>query len=359
MPQVITVPAQLFMNPHYDPFARTEAPDSTEEDAEWELALKKGFTKSANLNHLTIRPRPKVIADWAYQSDLGFIFAPRGLGKTWLGMYIAHSLATGNSIGPWKVYGQHNVLYIDGEMPPNDIQWRDHVLGEPTPNLTYINHEILFERTGKIMNLADYALQNAIIALCKHEAFTVLVLDNLSTLVSGIDENKTIDWERILPWLLRLRREHILVIFIHHAGRGGQMRGSSKREDPSAWIISLKEPTNDPEGETRGAHFISTFTKNRNAPERPKSIEWNFTPVDEAEILVRYELCQPLDVFRELVGAGVTQCTDIAEEMQVNAGYVSRLAKKAEAAGWLTIQGRKYSLKNQTFNPPFSQSNDP
>jgi AAA domain len=346
------------MNPHFDPFAKIEAEDSPQ-DLEWENALAKGCTKSANLNHLAIKPRPHVIDSWAYQGDLGFIFAPRGLGKTWLGMYIAHCLATGTDIGPWKVYHQHNVLYIDGEMPPSDIQWRDKVLGEPTPNLTYINHEILFERTGRIMNLADYSLQNAIASLCKNLSFTVLVLDNLSTLVSGVDENKTIDWEKILPWLLRLRREHILVIFIHHAGRGGQMRGSSKREDPSAWIISLKEPRNDPEEETLGAHFISTFTKNRNAPDRPKSLEWNFTPINEGEILVRFEQSQPLDVFRELVESGVNQCSEIAEEMQVNAGYVSRLAKKAETAGWLEIKNRKYSIKNQSPFPPFSQSNDP
>jgi putative DNA primase/helicase len=209
------------------------------------------------------------------------------------------------------------------------------------------------------MNLADYALQNAIITLCKDQNFTVLVLDNLSTLVSGVDENKTIDWEKILPWLLRLRREHILVIFIHHAGRGGQMRGSSKREDPSAWIISLHDPRNDPEDETLGAHFISTFTKNRNAPEKPKSLEWNFTPMGDNEILVRFELSQPLDVLRDLVSSGVTQCTEIAEEMSVTAGYVSRLAKKAEAAGWLEIKGRKYFIKNHSDSPPFSQSNDP
>jgi RecA-family ATPase len=346
------------MNPHYDPFAKTLAEDSAE-DKEWEIALQKGLTKSANLNYLAITPRPKVIDSWAYQGDLGFIFAPRGLGKTWLGMYIAHCLATGKDIGPWKVHSINNVLYIDGEMPPTDIQWRDSVLGEPTPNLTYINHELLFERTGRIMNLADAALQNAIITLCKNNAFNVLFLDNLSTLVSGVDENKTIDWERILPWLLRLRRVHILVIFIHHAGRSGQMRGSSKREDPSAWIISLHEPRNDPEEETKGAHFISTFTKNRNAPDKPKSLEWNFTPINGNEILVRFEQSQPLDVFRELVTSGVNQCSDIAEEMDASHAFISRLAKKAESNGWLEIKNRKYYLKNQSSTPPFSQSSDP
>src|SRR6267378_947579 len=128
------------MNPPFDPLAKNEAEDDSE-DKEWELALQKGLTKSSGLNYLAISPRAKVIDCWAYQGDLGFIFAPRGLGKTWLGIYIAKNLATGKDIGPWKVQAENNVLYIDGEMPPSDIQWRDHVLGQPTKNLAYINHE--------------------------------------------------------------------------------------------------------------------------------------------------------------------------------------------------------------------------
>ena len=116
------------------------------------------------------------------------------------------------------------VLYVDGEMAAVDIKFRDHALGEPTENLVYINHELLFERTGAIMNLADYWFQEGLLAYCIEERFTVLFLDNLSTLASGIDENKSIDWEIIQPWLLQLRRAGITVIFVHHAGRNNQMR---------------------------------------------------------------------------------------------------------------------------------------
>lgn len=324
----------------------------------WPEALMNGLSSSLDLDKLQIPARVKVIDTWCHQGDLGFIFAPRGVGKTWLGMYIAHCLATGKDIGPWKVAAKHNVLYMDGEMPANDIQWRDRALGDPTRNLSYINHELLFERTGRIMNLADKELQDAIIEFCQNQKFTVLFLDNLSTLTSGVDENKAIDWELILPWLLRLRRAHITVIFVHHAGRSGQMRGTSKREDPSAWIISLREPHNDPEGETLGAHFISVFTKNRNAPQTPKSLEWNFSPIAENEILVRYEQCMPLDVFRELVASGVNQCSEIADDMECSKATVSRLASRAQTAGWLEIKGRKYSIKSSGSKGYF-QSNDP
>ncbi len=40
----------------------------------------------------------------------------------------------------------------------------------------------------------------------------------------------------MLPWLLDLRRRKIAVVIVHHAGRSGEMRGTSKREDNVFWI---------------------------------------------------------------------------------------------------------------------------
>jgi AAA domain len=329
----------------------------TKSDAQvlWPAALKTGTVSSMELSILNIALRARIIGDWCLAGDLGFIFAPRGIGKTWLGMYFAKCLATGKDCGPWSNSAEHQVLYLDGEMAAADIKARDFSLGAPTSNLGYINHELLFERTGRTMNLADSEFQKAVIQFCKETSRTILFLDNLSTLASGVDENKAIDWERILPWLLSLRREHITVIFIHHAGRGGQMRGHSKREDPSSWIISLMAPRNDPDQVVAGAHFMSIFTKWRNSPRKPSSLEWNFAPMLNGEILVRHEPCDPIDIFRYLVESGMNQCSDIAEEMKITKGRVSQLARQAENAGWLEIKKGKYFIKELGY----SQSNDP
>lgn len=321
----------------------------------WDEALPIGAVTSMELKELDITPRVKVIGDWCLVGDLGFIFAPRGVGKTWLGMYIAKCLALGVDCGPWAIKGSHLVLYLDGEMAAADIKERDLNLGNSTENLAYINHEILFERTSKSMNLADPEFQTAILKYCKESNRRVLILDNLSTLTSGVDENKSIDWEKILPWLLRLRREKVTVIFIHHAGRGGQMRGHSKREDPSSWIISLASPKNDPDQIVAGAHFMSIFTKWRNTPRKPSTLEWNFSPLPNGEILVRVDVCEQIDVFRYLVETGMSLNKDIAEEMKITSGRVSQLAKQGEAAGWLEISKGKYYMKTGGY----SQSNDP
>jgi hypothetical protein len=133
------------------------------------------------------------------------------------------------------------------------------------------------------MNLADPEFQNAILRHCQTYGFNLLCLDNLSTLASGIDENKSIDWEILQPWLLRLRRRLITVLFIHHAGRNNQMRGSSKREDPASWVLRLEDPKDI--GERAGAHFISRFTKWR-SKKQPKTYEWKYEPKLNGEVLV-------------------------------------------------------------------------
>lgn len=308
----------------------------------WIDSLDAGACSSQSLVNLDPIPRIPLIEDWCCESDLGYIFAARGLGKTWLAMHLAHGLATGSKVGPWAIHGKSKILYLDGEMPAAEIKRRDFGLGDPTDNLVYINHEILFERTGKVMNLADPEFQEATLATCKSKGFNMLFLDNLSTLASGIDENKTIDWELIQPWLLRLRRARITVVFIHHAGRNNEMRGVSKREDPASWILRLDE-ANDA-SDSKGAHFISRFTKWRNAIREPMGYSWTYMPGAHGKINVHIAPSTPMDMFRSLIENGLDTCSMIAEEMGVTAGYVSRLATQAENQGWLDKSGRKYKI---------------
>jgi AAA domain len=308
----------------------------------WRSALLKGGVSSLEISTLEIASRVVMIDDWCRVGDLGFIFAARGLGKTWLAMHLSKGLATKQNVGPWTIHIQCNVLYLDGEMAPDDIKFRDYALGEKVENLVYINHEILFSRTGKIMNLADPEFQAATLDHCQQKKFNVLCLDNLSTLASGVDENKTIDWEVIQPWLLKLRRIGVTVIFIHHAGRNNQMRGGSKREDPASWVIRLDEPYNG--NEKAGAHFISRFTKWRGAKKQPKTYEWIYRPEIGGEILVEFKETSSIVLFRQMIDDGLDTCTAIAEEMGVSNGLVSRFATEAEKQGWLAKKGRKYVL---------------
>jgi hypothetical protein len=310
----------------------------------WNEALSKGTCSAAALSKMAIIPREPLIDDWCKAGDLGFIFAKRGVGKTWLGMHLAKGLATKINVGPWKIHNRASVLYLDGEMPAGDVKQRVNWLGQQSSeNLVYANHEILCDQTGRIMNIADPIFQTAILEFCQAGEFTALFLDNLSTLASGIDENKNMDWEVIQPWLLKLRRAHITVFFIHHGGRNNEMRGGSKREDPSFWVIRLDQPNSAEPSD--GAHFISRFTKWRNASKQPKTYEWIYKPEINGEVLVEVREASPLQIFHDHVFNGLDTCTEIAIEMDATNGYISQLAKKAQDQGWLRIEKRKYVLK--------------
>jgi hypothetical protein len=317
-------------------------PNNEEVIMPWDKALRFGALTSAELSRLSIIPRKMIIGGFCFDGDLGFIFAARGVGKTWLGMFLAKCLALGIKAKRWDVPAARRVLYIDGEMPPADVKSRDLLLGIPTGMLTYINHEILFERTGKIINLADPEFQQAVLDWCKETEQEVVFLDNLSTLASGIDENKGMEWESITPFLMKLRRAHITVIFIHHAGRNGQMRGHSKREDPSAWILRLDMPK-DSLDENEGAHFISRFTKWRNATKCPSALEWMFRPKDSG-IEITVDDASSIDIFKQLIEQGVTSNKQISDEMGISAAAVSKIAKRGVDEGWLKIEKNRYVL---------------
>ena len=89
----------------------------------------------------------------------------------------------------------------------------------------------------------------------------LIVVDSISTLVINGRENETESWVPIQAWALKQRVKRKTILFIHHAGKGGDQRGSSKREDVLDTVIALKRPTGySPE---EGARFEVHFTKSR------------------------------------------------------------------------------------------------
>jgi hypothetical protein len=318
-------------------------------ECSWADALVRSVVTSRELQNLVLVPRKKLLGDWFCEGDLGFIFAFRGVGKTWLALAIAQALSTGGKLGHWPAWEPVNVLYVDGEMPPDLMRVRCKGLQATNENLRFLNHEILFERAGRVLNIARPEDQQAITARCVADGVKVLILDNLSTVASGVRENEADSWEQVNQWLLDLRRRKIAVLIIHHAGRSGEMRGTSKREDNVFWIIALDDAKQNAD-DKRGARFISRFTKrSRNTQDEIPAYEWHIVtnPVT-GEISVGCKMAQSMDVFRRLIEDGVTECSELAEEMKVSKGTISKWATRANREGWLNKKGREYKLADGT-----------
>jgi len=64
----------------------------------------------------------------------------------------------------------------------------------------------------------------------------------------------------------------------------------------------------------------------------------------DGRIGVSWKRLSTNEVFRQCIEDGMTTATDIAAEMEISKGMVSRLASRAMKVGLLTKDGRDYAL---------------
>jgi hypothetical protein len=322
---------------------------------------------------LVIPPRPDLLDRWLCQGDLGYIYAPRGVGKTWMAMALPGAISCRRPLGLWAAgegagtgAAQSSsasssassslsdspsaspdttpdhipVLYIDGEMALKHTQYRAR--GLDLSKVHHLHHEHLFDQNGTCLNIGEAEDRQRITDLVIQQGYQVLILDNLSSLASGIDENKGMDYEPLSHWLLELRRRKITVIVIHHAGRNGFMRGHSKREDACSWIIELRDARQESDP---GAKFVSHFAKpSRNTGDPLPDMLWHFTTDKVSGITdIKCELAQVTDYeeFIQHVKDGVTAQIDIAEMMNRPRGTISKWTLKALKEGRISGNTRR------------------
>lgn len=207
--------------------------------------------------------RDVLLAPWLESQSLAMIYAARGVGKTHFAMNLSHALATGGSFLRWGAAAAVPILYVDGEMPAPHMQSRWKAIQEatgrePEPGMLRIVSRDE-QPEARMPNLASSEGQ-ALIEAHMGDA-RVVILDNLSSLIYGAKENEAEGWEPVGQWAIRQRSSGRTLVFIHHAGKGGGQRGTSKREDLLDVVINLQRPTDyRPE---QGARFAVRFEKAR------------------------------------------------------------------------------------------------
>ena len=98
-------------------------------------AFARSLVTSEGLRAEVLPKRKKLLGDFLCEADLGFVYAARGVGKTWLGQGMAQAIASGTAFGPWCAgEGPSPVLYIDCEMPAELSQDRDKGLADVVTN---------------------------------------------------------------------------------------------------------------------------------------------------------------------------------------------------------------------------------
>jgi len=230
---------------------------------DYEDVLPPVIVDAAALLARTFKPRVHLLSPWLTTQSLTMIYARRGVGKTHMALGVAYALAAGGEFIGWKAPKPVRVLYLDGEMPGADLKERlakiitNSQVEAPSGYLQIMTPDV--QPLGMLPNLYDLEGQRAIDAVIGDAQ--VIIVDNLSCLVRGGKENEGESWQPVAEWALRMRAAGRSVIFIHHAGKGGQQRGTSKREDLLDTVITLRRPSDyTPD---QGARFEVHFEKAR------------------------------------------------------------------------------------------------
>jgi putative DNA primase/helicase len=302
-------------------------------DARWAEKSKPRLQPHCihDLFKLNIPERQILLAPIIPEKGLIMLYATRGVGKTHLAVGISLAVAAGAKYLKWAATKPRKVLHIDGEMPASELRQRfkqcmDGMGVSPEPGMLQVLSSDLID-TG-IGNFASPKMQAELEPLL--EDVGLLVLDNLSSLTTVIRDNDAESWNPIQEWLLRLRRRGISVLIVHHAGKGGQQRGTSHREDVLDTSISLRRPSDYIA--TEGARFEIHFEKARGIHgECVRPFEVKLEILNDRAIWTTREIDDVnLARVKALLEDELT-VRDIADETGIPKSTVQRLKKKIEA----------------------------
>ncbi len=212
---------------------------------------------------ITFPKMEPILGKWLEPQSLSMIYGPRGGGKTYLALSIAYAISTGRDLFDWKVASPKKVVYLDGEMAAHALQARLRKMVRSNENVN--PREMLRIVTPDLQKgiLPDIATIEGqrMINCAIHPDTDVIIVDNLSSWSkAGGEDAET--WAPIAAWALKLRSEGKTVIFIHHAGKSGAQRGTSRREDHLDTVIALRRPPQSKPSD--GAYFELHFEKSRN-----------------------------------------------------------------------------------------------
>lgn len=281
-------------------------------------------------------PTRKHYLPWLPEGGNLMVYGPRGIGKTFFELSLTASLVTGTPFLKWTINEPVGLLYIDGEMQLDELRGRmTNLLPEPPKApLHFLSSEMVFHRLKRDLILSSQEVRDEVIGILDaHPEIRVLIFDNISTLFTGIDEDKKREWEPIAGWFIRLRHRGLATVLVHHAGKGGQQRGTSGREDALDTVIALSRPSTHEAKD--GCHFEVKFEKCRSVKgddvgpldvkliDTGKPFTWTYKDLEKSKE----------EQVKELLKDGITSNAEIAEALGITRAYVWKLRKKIEKGG--------------------------
>jgi hypothetical protein len=271
------------------------------------------------------------------------IYGPAGGGKSHLANALTLALARAGELLEWTVAAPLRVLFVDGEMPLEELKARmqSYLHGTAPPDTL----GWLAARAGEadLPDLADPAAQERYTAAVRGFGAQVVFFDNLTCLrqtTAEAPENAVEAWYPVQRFLQRLNALGIATVTVHHASKGGSQRGSSAHTAIMDTVLKVA-PLADNRRDPNAAHDIEvTFEKHRRffaADAEPFRATCTVDLDDFATW--RREASDPL-LLRvvELRKAGQS-VRDIARALSTSKAAVQRRVERAKSRGLLPLGG--------------------
>lgn len=261
--------------------------------------------------------------------SLSLLYSKRGVGKTFVAMSIAHAVATGGTLFGWSAPRPRSVLLVDGELPARVLHDRISVAARSVRSEASLERLRLITPDLQGVPMPDLSTREGQALVESHlDGIELLILDNLSALCRTGKENEGEGWLPVQEWALRLRQRGIAILFVHHAGKAGAQRGTSRREDVLDLVLALRHPTDysSSEGLRCELHFEKCRSlvgegakpfELRLQPDSTGALVWTTRPIDDAL------LSRATELFKDGVSV-----RDAAEELKISRSAAHRLKVK-------------------------------
>ena len=187
----------------------------------------------------------------------GEIYAWRGTGKSFIGTQMAVDIATGKQSmfgehrgggGHWPISRAFRVLYVYGEMDDATIKERSTAIARMSGGTLPTDEQLGtmckdYQKSWrpKLSTARDRKFIEDRIFGYGYEG---VILDNVSTLWPTAQEAQSDRSAILAEWFTDLNQRGVWVIFHHHAGKSGEQRGDSEKEDMLDFVMKLRRPAN-------------------------------------------------------------------------------------------------------------------
>lgn len=182
--------------------------------------------------------RPQILEPILRKAGLLWFYGAEKLGKTWLALSLAHTIATGGSFGPWRAPKPRKVLFVDGEMHPDDLNSAIRCISKGQGDREILTFSVLSARnavSGRI-NLLDPEWREQIHGMARN--LDVVILDSFASLTN----NKLSDFFVVYDFIRNLQTKNVGVIVIDHTNNKGSLQGVVDKKRVSDALVQLRVP---------------------------------------------------------------------------------------------------------------------